>query len=445
MDATAILTLIKNHYIIATFVGVLAIGLTSQAVETLKVHIWYAVAIVSAGLIFAANGEILYFYAFCLGMATAFAEIISKFTDEPIKALSAPQAVLYHVLNGLVSSFALRILFLYSVPVTTLDKVKAVVIAGFGAMLLLRSKLFNVKVGGEDVSFGPEQIVKVFFRYMELAIDRLRAQARIQFVKATLDNIDFKAARAYTRTMLGAAQTLEDNDLKDIDRKLDEIAATPDSPQLKSYAMGFLLLNKMGEDVVARLFEEPQADWYIKAPEVSKGGGLISSFLPTKDLYYFAYGGDMFSKTLLKRLNWSTSDYARLKEMNPQRAILNGYSMAFDHPSQDGSSTANIQQELNSSVEGVLYKLPPSVLEFLDKANPGYMRREIEVASVDEKATKPITAQAYISEERRSGLYPTQDYLNLLIQGARERGLSPEYINKLATTNTVTMARTASA
>jgi len=37
-------------------------------------------------------------------MATAFAEIISKFTDEPIKALSAPQAVLYHVLNGLVSS-----------------------------------------------------------------------------------------------------------------------------------------------------------------------------------------------------------------------------------------------------------------------------------------------------------------------------------------------------
>jgi len=70
------------------------------------------------------------------------------------------------------------------------------------------------------------------------------------------------------------------------------------------------------------------------------------------------------------------------------------------------------------------------------------MRREIEVASVDEKVTKPITAQAYISEERHSGLYPTQDYLNLLIQGARERGLSPEYINKLATTNTVTMART---
>jgi len=74
--------------------------------------------------------------------------------------------------------------------------------------------------------------------------------------------------------------------------------------------------------------------------------------------------------------------------MNPQRAILNGYSMAFDHPSQDGSSTANIQQELNSPLKAFLYKFAPSVLEFLDKANLGYMRREIEVASVRRKSHK---------------------------------------------------------
>jgi len=446
MGTTAFLTLIKEHYIVAAIVGVLAVAFTSQAVETLRVHIWYAIAISCAWLLFVANGEVLYFYAFCLGMATAFAEIISKFTDEPIKALSAPQAVLYHVLNGIVSAFALKVLFLYSAPVTTLDKVKAVVIAGFGAMLLLRSKLFNVKVAGEDVSFGPEQIVKVFFRYMELAIDRLRAQARIQFVKSTLDNIDFMAARGYARTMLNAAQTLEESDLRDIDDKLGKIAVSTDSPQLKSYAMGFLLLNKMGEDVVARLFERPQADWYIKAPEM-KTDGLISSFLPTRDLYYFAYGGDMSSKKLLERLNWTTTDYIRLKEMKPQRAVLKGYSMSFDHPSpdQDGSSTANIQQEANSSVEGVLYKLPPSIMEFLDKANPGYMRREIEVIPLEEKTSKPIAAQAYISEDRRSGLYPTQDYLNLLLQGAKERRLSHDYVAALSSTNTVTLSLTASA
>jgi len=45
-----------------------------------------------------------------------------------------------------------------------------------------------------------------------------------------------------------------------------------------------------------RLFEEPQADWYIKAPEVSKGGGLISSFLPTKDLYYLLTAGICFPR-----------------------------------------------------------------------------------------------------------------------------------------------------
>jgi len=38
---------------------------------------------------------------------------------------------------------------------------------------------------------------------------------------------------------VGAAQTLEDNDLKDIDKKLDEIAATPDSPQLNRMRWAF--------------------------------------------------------------------------------------------------------------------------------------------------------------------------------------------------------------
>jgi len=52
----------------------------------------------------------------------------------------------------------------------------------------------------------------------------------------------------------------------------------------------------MGEDVVARLFEEPQADWYIKRPKVSKGGGLISSFLPTKDSIILLTAGICFPR-----------------------------------------------------------------------------------------------------------------------------------------------------
>ena len=43
-------------------------------------------------------------------MTTAFAEIIQKFRDEPLEALSTWQALLYHALNGVIAMFTLQVL-----------------------------------------------------------------------------------------------------------------------------------------------------------------------------------------------------------------------------------------------------------------------------------------------------------------------------------------------
>jgi len=118
-------------------------------------------------------------------------------------------------------------------------------------------------------------------------------------------------------------------------------------PAIEIVCDGLSIVEQNGEDVVARLFEEPQADWYIKAARVSKGGGLISSFLPTKDLYILLTAGICFPRRFLKRLNWSTSDYARLKEMNPQRAILkwlfHGFRPSFSRRLQHRQHTARAE------------------------------------------------------------------------------------------------------
>ena len=170
-------------------------------------YVWYFVVIVVV-LIGTATPVWLYSFTFFLGMATAFAEIISKFRDEPIKALRMPHALLYHLLNGAISAFALKLLVVFSGPeriATGQEQIKSVVIAGLGAMLIMRSKLFNIKVGGEDVSFGPEQIIKIYFRFMESAIDRLRAQDRIDFVKSKLGNINPTKVFDYAVTMLLAS------------------------------------------------------------------------------------------------------------------------------------------------------------------------------------------------------------------------------------------------
>jgi len=71
----------------------------------------------------------------CSAMVTAFAEIIGKFRDEPLKSLQTPQAVLYHLLNGAISVFALKVFFLtFGEPMAQIDQIKAVTASGFGSM-----------------------------------------------------------------------------------------------------------------------------------------------------------------------------------------------------------------------------------------------------------------------------------------------------------------------
>ena len=229
---------------IGTFVGLVAL------VQNFRVYAWYLIVLLAALVGSILIQDLLYFYAFVLGMLTAFAEILGKFSDEPIKSLGTPHAVFYHLLNGLIAAFALKVLVLYNVPSSEpIDQLKVVTIAGVGSMLAMRSKLFNIKVAGEDVSFGPEQIIKVFLNFMQSAIDRVRAQSRVDFVKSKLDNINFDAVYDYSLTMLEAAQALADKDKKELLEGIPKLkSGEPTDKQLKSYRLGFLLLNKMGED-----------------------------------------------------------------------------------------------------------------------------------------------------------------------------------------------------
>ena len=170
-------------------------------------YAWYLLALVLPPLLFSE----LYYFAFLLGAVTALAEVIGKFSDEPTKALGTSHAVVYLLFNGLIAAFALYVLLIYDTPVSSAqDKLKVVIAAGVGSMLIMRSKLFNIKVAREDVAFGPDQIIKVFFRFMEAEIDRVRAQTRIDFVKRLMSEIDFDRVRNYSQTMLQASQVLDD-------------------------------------------------------------------------------------------------------------------------------------------------------------------------------------------------------------------------------------------
>lgn len=404
------------------------------------IYAWYLVVLIATAAIAAAADNLLYFWTFLLGALTAFTEIIVKFSDEPLKSFKTKEALFYHAINGMVAALALYMLKLWEMPMTEpLDKMEAVLAAGLGSMLILRSKLFNLKVGEHDVSFGPEQIVKVFFRFMEQAIDRVRAQARIDFVTHVMKDIDCEKYEHYTRVMLEAAQLLDETERAELINELSQICQNQsEDKQIRSYHLGFLLLNKMGEDFVGRVFAAPPLEWRIKAPIPQEGGGIIARALGQKEEYvsYFAYGRDMSIQKLMQRLNWSDDEIKKaFGEDKPVAARLPGFRIAFGKPSNDDpqcEGLATIVPDRDGVVEGVLYRLPAKALAFLDSYNPGYQRTSISF----EDNGKKVEWQTYRAEAK-SGLKPTRKYLDALLASAEEHMLSVDYIAALRATETL--------
>jgi hypothetical protein len=399
-------------------------------------YLWYFLVLLAGFGAAAVTQNQLYFYAFSLGVVTAFAEIIGKFSDEPIKTLRTPHALVYHLLNGFIAAFALKVLIIFGAAhEAPLDRLKIVLAAGLGSMMVMRSKLFNIKVGGEDVAFGPEQIIKVFFRFMEAAIDRVRAQSRVDFVKTRLCDIDFDKVVDYSITMLQAAQAIDPKDLDDCKKSINDLRNTgPADPRLKSYQLGFLLLNKMGEDFVAKLFDNAPPEWKFRAPvSEPRESTLLNRIFAGGDGYvwHMAYGSSMSGKRFRERMGWGDMEETKFSEsVLPQRCELHGYRLAFNKPEIINGVTvglANIVEDPNGVVEGVIYQLSKEQMEFLDRSENGYRRQPVTVKAGD----KDIAAHVYTAESIKEGLAPAKEYLEILIDGAREQRLSGEYIQQL--------------
>lgn len=328
------------------------------------------------------------------------------------------------------------------------------VVAGVGAMLILRSKLFNIKVGDENVSFGPDQMVKIIFKFMESEIDRQRARDRMRFVSKYLTNIHFDKVYDHCVTMFGrAGQVLGDGEKQaclDELRELRENAAL--DVQQKSYHLGFIFLNRMGERFVSDLFENPLPQFEISARgrELTSGGvlsGLVAvesdnSLLKALPLFgtkegtvpYVAYGPNMSSARVRELLNWEgVQGKTDVEKLGAVRCRLNGYRVSFNSaPGGSAGGHPNIVPAPGHVAEGVLYRLPKTTLDFLKLREKERGNHPLKVKAVVQEAggaEKEVEADILVADADKVGPErpPVKEELNAMIEGAAEFGLSEEY------------------
>lgn len=203
-------------------------------------------------ILFQHGGWLLLSIAF--GLLVGAAELLGRYRDEPQLAAASIPGVAYMMLNGLISGLAYGLLVYYQDKIFVglrNDPLLTSIIAGFGSMFVMRSKLLSFKTeGGETFAFGPDAVLSTFLRSVDRRIDRNRSGPRQALVYESVKTLKNPArALDFIQASLPSYQNLSDAEkgtLSDIIQKVKGEADLP--PQLKLMAVSFGLLNVAGEN-----------------------------------------------------------------------------------------------------------------------------------------------------------------------------------------------------
>lgn len=193
-----------------------------------------------------------------LGTLVAVAELVSRYRDDPFKALISLPSVLYVVVNlaGSLAAFFLIRQFGWDFGASSSTiEITQVLVAGFGSAAIFRSSLFNVTAGDQVIGVGPSAVLDVILSAADRAVDRKQAFARSEKTASSMDGISFaRGADALAMYCFAAMQNTSPVEVQAVDDRISTLRdpkydGIPD--QVKSFVLGLTLATVVGDKVLS--------------------------------------------------------------------------------------------------------------------------------------------------------------------------------------------------
>lgn len=205
------------------------------------------------------NPVLAYLIVFLFGALVGIAELVSRYRDEPGKAILSVPGFLYLFVNIGAACLALYMIDIFgwdfgvdenSTPAAR--RMVQILVAGFGSIALFRSALFTVRLGENDINVGPSAFLQILLNACDRAVDRSRASSRAVKVAKTMNGLTFNDAKtALPALCFGLMQNLDPEQQqtagKEILSLIDDATLTED---VKLMCLGLTLMNLVGENVL---------------------------------------------------------------------------------------------------------------------------------------------------------------------------------------------------
>ncbi len=206
---------------------------------------------------------VAYISAFLIGAVVAVGELTSRYKDDPVKAIYSVPAGVYIAANGFASVGALAFTHIFGWSFGATDgqiRVIQVLVAGFGAIALFRTSLFNVTVADQVIGVGPSVLLNIILTAADRAVDRRRALDRSQKVVDIMKNVSFDESagsiQLFCIELMQNALPAEKNRIAQTVSTLRDKLNDDVPDQVKSYVFGLSLLGLVGEKVLSQSIEQ---------------------------------------------------------------------------------------------------------------------------------------------------------------------------------------------
>jgi len=206
----------------------------------------------------AGDGWLAYAAAGLFGTLVGATELAARYKDKPSAPLRTLPGWLYLSVNGVAAGAALALIRqLQGTDFGSASGLPApvaqVLLAGFGTMAFFRSAFFSLRVGDSDVAIGPAAVLQVILSAADRACDRDRANPRSKLVARVMRGVAFeKAKEALPIYCFQLMQNVTLDEQVEIGQRIAALATSNMNDRVKSFSLGLILMNIVGEDVLER-------------------------------------------------------------------------------------------------------------------------------------------------------------------------------------------------
>lgn len=186
-----------------------------------------------------------------IGGGVGGVELIGRYRSDPSLLFRSAPAAFYVAINALAAALALYFLGVYAVPVGEPKALNQILIAGFGALAVFRTSIFTARVGGADISIGPNLLLQVVLSAVDRGVDRTQALHRAAAVTRIATGINFNKAQASLPIFcFGLMQNVSPADQEQVAQQIAKLATAPIPDEVKSASLSLILINVVGPTVL---------------------------------------------------------------------------------------------------------------------------------------------------------------------------------------------------